>query len=91
MLNSNFLPEAQWDMANLGRLEQVNLREVWQTEDGSFTPWLAEENNGNYILKYRRHVRYTSAVPECNMVLHGPWDGGRCTAKGVAVGHPNDP
>ncbi len=33
------------DMANLGRLARVNLREVWQTEDGYFTPWLAEEEN----------------------------------------------
>ena len=33
------------DVANLGRLERVNLREVWQTEDGYFTPWLAEEEN----------------------------------------------
>ena len=33
------------DVANLGRLERVNLREVWQTEDGYFTPWQAEEEN----------------------------------------------
>jgi len=26
----------------LGRLERVDLREVWQREANSFTPWLAE-------------------------------------------------
>ena len=31
--------------SNLGRLEQVNLRDIWSTEDGDFTPWLAEEDN----------------------------------------------
>jgi hypothetical protein len=31
---------------NLGRLEQLkDLRSVWQTEAGSFTPWLAGEEN----------------------------------------------
>lgn len=30
---------------NLGRLERVDLREVWDTEAGSFTPWLAREDN----------------------------------------------
>ncbi len=33
------------DVANLRRLERVNLREVWQTEDGYFTPWQTEEEN----------------------------------------------
>ena len=31
--------------SNLGRLEQVNLRDIWSTEDGDFTPWLADEHN----------------------------------------------
>ena len=30
---------------NLGRLHRVSLREVWVSEAGSFTPWLAEEGN----------------------------------------------
>lgn len=29
----------------LGKLEKVDLRKVWQTEDQGFTPWLAEESN----------------------------------------------
>jgi len=30
---------------SLGRLEQVDLRNVWQSEPGDFTPWLAQEEN----------------------------------------------
>jgi len=30
---------------NLGRLEAVDLRNIWTSEAGEFTPWLAEENN----------------------------------------------
>lgn len=30
---------------SLGRLERVDLREVWQSEPGDFTPWLAGEEN----------------------------------------------
>lgn len=29
----------------LGRLEQVDLRKVWSSEPGDFTPWLAQEEN----------------------------------------------
>ncbi|MCA8834778.1 MAG: hypothetical protein K8953_06780 [Proteobacteria bacterium] len=29
----------------LGRLERVDLRKVWETEDRGFTPWLAEEGS----------------------------------------------
>ena len=30
---------------NLGRLEPVDLRKVWTSEAGDFTPWLAKEDN----------------------------------------------
>ena len=30
---------------NLGRLEPVDLRQVWPNEESDFTPWLAEEEN----------------------------------------------
>jgi hypothetical protein len=30
---------------NLGRLEKVDLRQIWQTEGQDFTPWLAREEN----------------------------------------------
>ena len=29
----------------LGKLERVDLREVWQSEPQDFTPWLAGEDN----------------------------------------------
>lgn len=29
----------------MGRLERVDLNEAWGTEDGDFTPWLAQEEN----------------------------------------------
>jgi hypothetical protein len=30
---------------SLGRLEQVDLRQIWTSEAGDFTPWLAREDN----------------------------------------------
>jgi hypothetical protein len=30
---------------SLGRMAKVDLREVWQSEAGGFTPWLATEDN----------------------------------------------
>ena len=32
-------------MSTLGRLQKVDLREIWRTEDQHFTPWLAREEN----------------------------------------------
>ena len=32
-------------MSMLGRLQRVDLREIWRTEDQHFTPWLAREEN----------------------------------------------
>lgn len=29
----------------LGKIEKVDLRDVWETEDKDFTPWLAQEDN----------------------------------------------
>ena len=45
MGESTQLGEAKLMRSNLGRLEQVNLRVIWSTEDGDFTPWFAEGNN----------------------------------------------
>jgi hypothetical protein len=30
---------------NLGKLERVDLRKIWESEDKEFTPWLAENDN----------------------------------------------
>lgn len=32
-------------MTTLGRLEKIDLRDIWKTEDQDFTPWLAREDN----------------------------------------------
>jgi hypothetical protein len=33
------------DLVNLGRLEPVSLRQIWESEPTDFTPWLAVEDN----------------------------------------------
>ena len=30
---------------DLGKIEQVDVREIWDKEDTDFTPWLAQEEN----------------------------------------------
>lgn len=32
-------------MSALGRLEKIDLRDIWRTEDQDFTPWLARDEN----------------------------------------------
>lgn len=32
-------------MTDLGRLEKIDLRDIWRTEDQDFTPWLARDDN----------------------------------------------
>jgi len=32
-------------MTELGRLQKIELRDIWKTEDQDFTPWLAREEN----------------------------------------------
>ena len=29
----------------LGSIEQIDVREIWEKEDADFTPWLAQEEN----------------------------------------------
>ncbi len=37
----------------LGKLKKVPLRDIWETEDSHFTPWLDEEYNIEIIGKER--------------------------------------
>ena len=30
---------------DLGKIEQVDVREIWEKEDTEFTPWLAKQEN----------------------------------------------
>ena len=41
-------------MTNLGRLERIDLRDIWRTEDQDFTPWLAREENIETLAKTLR-------------------------------------
>ena len=38
-------------MTELGRLERLDLRDVWETEAGDFTPWLAQDENIDILAK----------------------------------------
>ena len=38
-------------MSKLGRLQPVELRDIWQDEVGDFTPWLAKEENLHSLAK----------------------------------------
>jgi len=38
-----------YEIPTLGRLEQVDLREVWPSEPYSFTPWLAQDANLQFL------------------------------------------
>lgn len=47
-------------MLNIGRLELVNIRDVWRTEDKDFTPWLAENIDFlNDVLGFNLQVEET--------------------------------
>jgi hypothetical protein len=35
----------------LGKLEKVNPRDIWKTEDKHFTPWLAQDENISLLVK----------------------------------------
>jgi Domain of unknown function (DUF4268) len=35
--------------SSLGRLVRINLREVWDSESSAFTPWLAQEDNLQFL------------------------------------------
>lgn len=46
----------------LGKLEKVELREIWETEGQGFAPWLVEEGNSELLelsqsLKFRKEMR----------------------------------
>ncbi len=53
-------------MAELGRLQKVELRDIWKTEDKDFTPWLAEEENLK-LLSEAINIELESAETEKNV------------------------
>jgi hypothetical protein len=47
----------------LGKLEKVELRKIWKTEDQGFTPWLAEEKNLELLGETTEMESETRQVP----------------------------
>jgi hypothetical protein len=44
-VRSGELETAKMTIQNLGRLERVELRNIWLSEASDFTPWLAPKEN----------------------------------------------
>ena len=50
----------------LGRLEKVDLRNIWEKEDTHFTPWLAREENIELLGK----ARYRDPSTPIRLTIH---------------------